>query len=372
MKAIILAAGASTRTYPLTIERPKPMLPLMNGTILDYTLGLLRDLGHVDEVIVVLHHKKEKIVQRYGDSYKGMKMTFVDQEEPLGTGHAILMTEYLFEDYDGSLLIINGDDIYSRDDIGRMMDSFPRVAVKRVTSPSNFGIFEFKNVDGKLIATGLEEKPRYPKSDIANIGCYHFGKDIFTYLRKVKPSPRGEIEVTDAIKRYIDWHDLELMQVLDFWIPVGYPWDLLTANEKLAGLSGGYPKPFIHETAELKKNVEITGYSIIGPGVKIENDTKIHNSIIMENTHVGGNSQIRDSIICPNVKIEKEFYAISESESRIKSAVKGAYIEISRSNFGCAIGDNTKVSKKITTHPGVKIWSDKNIFNITELTDDVH
>ena len=372
MKAILLAAGASTRVYPLTLTRPKPVLPLRNGTILDYTLSLLRDMGKIDEVIIVVNYKKEMIVDRFGDSYKGMKLTYVDQEEPKGTGHAVLCTEYLFDDYEGSILVMNGDDLYSREDVSRMLEKFPRVAVKRVTNPSSFGVFEFKNVDGKLIATGLEEKPRYPKSDMVNVGCYHFGKDIFTYLRKVKPSSRGEIELTDAIMRYIDWQDLELTQILDFWIPIGYPWDLLTANEFMAKLGGEHPKPIISEGVEIKKNVEITGYSIIGENVKINNDVKIHNSIIMDGAIIGQNSVIKDSIIGEDVFIDRDFTAISDTESRIRSAVKGGYIEVSRSSFGCAIGDSTKIAKKITVHPGVKIWPEKDIYNITEVTEDIH
>ena len=372
MKAIILAAGASTRTYPLTLTRPKPVLPLRNGTILDYTLNLLRDMAKIDEVVLVVNYKKEKIIEHFGDSYKGMKLTYVDQQEPKGTGHAVLCTEYVFEDYEDSILILNGDDIYSREDISRIIEKYPKVAIRKVNNPSSFGIFEFKNNDGRLIATGLEEKPRYPKSDLANVGCYHFGKDIFKYLKRVKPSSRGEIEITDAIMRYIDWNDLELMQILDFWIPVGYPWDLLTANEFLSKQNGNHPKPIIAESADIRKNVEITGYSIIGENVVIGNDCKITNSIIMDGASIGQNSVIKDSIIGENVKIDRDFNAVSFSEKRILSAVKGNYVEVSRENFGCAIGDNTKISKKVTILPGVKIWPDKDIYNVTEIKEDIH
>lgn len=367
MKAIVLAAGRSTRTFPLTVSRAKPMLPLLNGTVLSYTLDILRDMHSIEEVILVVHHGKDEIIKTFGDSYKGMSLTYVDQEEPMGTGHAVLMTEYLFGTEDDSVVIVNGDDIYNREDFSRLLKRSPSIAVRKVDNPKIFGIFEAREREGQLIATGLEEKPRYPKSDLANLGCYHLSTSIFTYLKKVKPSQRGEIELTDAIRRYIDWDDITLTRFNGMWIPIGYPWDLLTANDHL--MQGN--EPIIMDSVDMKRNVEITGNTIIGDGVRLGNDVVIENSIIMEGAQIGQGSAIRNSVIGRDVRIDKNFTAQDMNNGIITSAVKGQYVEVHRKRFGCAIGDGARISKKVTTHPGVKIWPDVNVNNVLVVDEDI-
>lgn len=373
MKAIILAAGASTRTYPLTLTRPKPLLPLMNGTVLDYTLSLLRDMNVIEEVILVVNYKKEMIMNHFGDSYKGMRITYVNQDEPMGTGHAVMVTEDLFNHMnDKSVLILNGDDIYSREDVAKVLEKYPSVAVKEVVDPSRFGVFEFKKEDAKLIATSLEEKPQNPKSNLANVGIYHFGIDFFTYLHKVKPSRRGELEITDAIRRFIDWNDIRLIKIQEHWLPIGYPWDLLSANEFLMTLANKMPRPIIDESVKMKgDNVEIVGASIIGKNVILGENVFIKNSIIMDNVTIGAHSIIKDSIIGENTSIEKECEIISETANKMYSKVQGQYVVINRSKFGCAIGDNVEIAKKATIYPGVKIWPNLSVQNKREIKEDI-
>ena len=372
MKAILLAAGKSTRTFPLTVHRAKPMLPLLNGCILGYTLDILRDMHSIDEVILVVHHGKGEIIERFGESYKGMTLTYVDQKEPMGTGHAVLMAEYLFNGSDDSVLIINGDDIYNREDLTKILKRKPAIAVRKVDNPRIFGIFESKENDGKLIATGLEEKPRYPKSDLANIGCYHLSTSIFTYLKKVKPSQRGEIELTDAIKRYIDWDDIELVRFSGTWLPIGYPWDLLSANDHLMDALHEKREPIISEDVEMKRDVEIIGNSIIREGVKLGNDVVIDNSIIMEGTQIAQGSVIRNSIVGKNVRIDKNVIVQDSSEGIITSSVKGEMTEVNRKKFGCVIGDNARISKKITIMPGIKVWPNVQVNNKLSIDKDVY
>ncbi|MFW6230986.1 MAG: sugar phosphate nucleotidyltransferase [Nanoarchaeota archaeon] len=370
MRAIILAAGASTRTYPLTATRPKPLLPLLDSTIISYTLDLLRDMGVIDEVIIVVNYLKDQIMDALGESHRGMKLTYVDQEEPLGTGHAVLKTEHLF-DTDSSVLIMNGDDLFSREDVAKVLEKYPRIAVKDVTHPERYGIFEMKHTDGKRIATGLEEKPRYPKSSLANVGIYHLGMDIFNYLHKIKQSPRGELELTDAVKRYIDWNDIELISMKEFWVPIGFPWDLLTANEFLMRRNGPV-KPIIDESATIKKGSEVRGTSIIGRDVKIGQGCLIENSIIMQGAQIASNSEVRDSIIGAYAYVDKEFITRSTSTTGIFSMVKGKKIKVERNALGCIIGDQSRLGKKITTLPGVKIWPACDVSNIREIDEDIH
>jgi NDP-sugar pyrophosphorylase family protein len=372
MKAIILAAGSSTRTFPLTVTRPKPLLPLMNGTVLDYTLGLLRDMNVIDEVILVVNYKKEMIMNRYGDSFKGMRITYVNQDEPMGTGHAVMVTEDLFNSMsDTSVLIMNGDDIFSREDVAKVLEKYPAIAVKEVIDPKKFGVFEFKKEDAKLIATSLEEKPENPKSNLANVGIYHFGIDFFKYLHKVKPSRRGELEITDAIRRYIDWNDIRLIKIHEHWLPIGYPWDLLSANEFLMTLANKMPRPIVDDSVRMKESVEIVGASIIGKDVTLGENVYIKNSIIMDGVTIGADSVIKDSIIGENTVIEKECEIISETANKMYSKIKDEYVVINRSKFGCVIGDNVEIAKKATIHPGVKIWPNVSIQNKRDIKEDI-
>jgi bifunctional UDP-N-acetylglucosamine pyrophosphorylase/glucosamine-1-phosphate N-acetyltransferase len=106
MHAVIMAAGKSTRTYPLTLTRPKPLLKIANRTILEHQLQALR--GIVDEAVVVVHYRKEMIVETFGDRFEDIALRYVDQGEPLGTGHAVLQCA---DHIRGAFIAMNGDDL---------------------------------------------------------------------------------------------------------------------------------------------------------------------------------------------------------------------------------------------------------------------
>ena len=364
MKAIILAAGASTRTYPLTLTRPKPLLPFLNKTIIEYMLDVLRDMGNITDVILVVNYKKEMIKDTLGDSYKGMKISYAFQDEPKGTGHGVYCARDYITNQDGSLLIINGDDIYSREDIARLIENKNSVLVKEVENPSLFGIFETRVKDGKLIARTLEEKPRSPRSCLANVGAYHFSIDIFKYIGKIKPSRRGELEFTDALRMYMDWHDIELVKVQEYWLPIGYPWDLLSATEKLLD------SPVISEKTNIDDSVIISDKTMIDSQVQIGKDSIIENSLIFKGARIGKGCVIKNSIIGENVKIEDHFETMDEAEE-LFSDVKGTRVDIERDKFGCVIGDNSQLRKEITTLPGVKVWPNITVYNTKSINNDI-
>src|SRR3989344_2071773 len=112
MQAVILAAGKSTRTYPLTLTRPKPLLKAANKTILEHNLDNLN--GAVDEVILIVGYKMEMIREKFGNNYNTIKIKYIEQKEQLGTGHAAMLAEPYIKD---KFILMAGDDIYSRDDI---------------------------------------------------------------------------------------------------------------------------------------------------------------------------------------------------------------------------------------------------------------
>jgi bifunctional UDP-N-acetylglucosamine pyrophosphorylase/glucosamine-1-phosphate N-acetyltransferase len=328
MKAIIMAAGKGTRTYPLTLTRPKPLLPILQQTIIENIFDTLLKVG-ITETILIVHYMKDKIEQKLGNQYKEMKITYVDQKEAKGTGHAPLMArKYITED---DVLIMNGDDLHSEEELRNVLKKCPSISVREVKTPQLYGIFEYEEKDGEMIATELEEKPEKPKSSLANIGIYYVGKDFFEYLDRLEISPRGELEITDAIKAYMKKKDVRLVKAEPYWLPIGHPWDLLTATEALIGKG------------------------VIGKNVKIGEGTIIENSLIFGDVEIGKNCKIRNSIIGFNVKIGDNFETLDAADE-IYSRLNGKTIKVNREKFGVTIGDNVIVEDNVTTYPGVKIW----------------
>ena len=137
-QAVILAAGESKRTAPLTLTRPKPLIKIANKTILEHNLDQL--LGLVDEVILIVGYKKEMITdyltEHFGDSYKGMKIAYVEQKEQLGTAHAVMSAKSRVH---RRFLVMNGDDLYSREDMKAMLQNKYAVLGKKVQDPSKYG-----------------------------------------------------------------------------------------------------------------------------------------------------------------------------------------------------------------------------------------
>ncbi|MDI6784712.1 MAG: sugar phosphate nucleotidyltransferase, partial [bacterium] len=187
-QAVIMAAGKSTRTYPLTLTRPKPLLPIANKSILEHMLDQF--LGLVDEVILIVGYRQEMIRAQFGDSYRGIRLKYVEQKEQLGTGHAAMQAESLIHD---RFILTNGDDLFSRKDMENSLKHTYATLGKEVEHPEKYGIFEIDN--SRLIK--VVEKSNTPPSKIANIGFYILDKKIFTLLKKIQKTDRDEYELTD-------------------------------------------------------------------------------------------------------------------------------------------------------------------------------
>ncbi|MCK4714932.1 MAG: nucleotidyltransferase family protein, partial [Candidatus Aenigmarchaeota archaeon] len=151
MKAVILAAGKSTRTYPLTLDRPKALIKVAGKPIIQHQLGLLEGLA--DEVIIVVGFRKDMIRQALGKEFQGIRLTYAEQDEQLGTGHALLAAEPFIGNE--PFLVMPGDDMFCREDIGNLLEDTPSVLAQEVEDPSSFGTWDEK--DG--FVSGFQEKP---------------------------------------------------------------------------------------------------------------------------------------------------------------------------------------------------------------------
>ncbi len=325
MKAVILAAGKSTRLLPLTSSRSKVMLTVANTTILEYNLEQLAATKAIDEAVIVVGFGSEEIMIRFGSSttFLGnqvvkarlvpsqigqspiahsaisgiaskddvesstknrINLKYAFQTEQLGTGHALLQAEKFLAG-EKKFLVLMGDDLYSSSDLKRCLSHGSCVLAKKVGNISSFG----KIVAEKGILKKLVEKPDESGSDLANAGCYVLPSSIFPMLRKLKKSNRGEYEITDAVQQLPN----VAAEEADFWQPITYPWSLLEANEALLRQKEK-SKPEIHKTAVVERYATLKGFVAVGKNTLIRNGTYIEGPVVIgDNCVIGPNCFIR-------------------------------------------------------------------------------
>ena len=204
MKALVLSGGAGTRLRPITHTSAKQLLPVANKPVLFYGLEAIRDAG-ITDVGLVVGDTAPAIEEAVGDgSAFGLKVTYLRQEAPLGLAHAVLIARTFLGDDDfvmylGDNFIVGG--------ISPLVDEFraarpdAQIMLTQVPDPREFGVAELDET-GQVV--GLEEKPQQPKSDLALVGVYMFTACVHEAVRNLKPSPRGELEITEAIQWLID------------------------------------------------------------------------------------------------------------------------------------------------------------------------
>lgn len=380
MKCIILAAGNSTRLYPLTATKPKPMLKIAGKTILEHNLTQLE--GLVDEVIIVIGYKEEMIKKFIGNSFGKIKITYIEEKERLGTAHALGMAEgKVF----GSFIVMNGDDLYSARDIKNCSRHKNCVLAKKVDDPSRFGVLLLENGKVKKIV----EKPKEFISDMANTGLYVLDEEIFQAIKNVKKSSRNEYELTDAISELAGQTEMNYETVKDCWSAVSYPWNLLEANEYLLGIAKGKiaKNAIVEKNATLKgeitagegtiikngvyiegpaiigkncvigPNCYIRSFTAIGDNSHIGNAVEIKNSIIGDNTNIAHLSYVGDSIIGDNCNLGGGTITanLRHDWKNIKCMIKGELKDTGRQKLGVIMGDGCKTGIHTSLYPGVKI-----------------
>lgn len=293
-KAIILAGGKSTRTYPFTLDRPKGLLKVCNIPIIEYTLKQLQNF--IKEIFIVVNYKEEMIIDYFRKNNMGFDIIFIHQNETIGTGNAILEAK---EALKNKTLILNGDDIYSKKDIEQCIKCEDySVLGQKVNTPERFGILQ---TDNKNYLKKLVEKPKEYVGDLANIGVYTLDNKIFDC--NIQISTRGEYEITDYVSYLAQNNKVKVHQANDLWIPIAYPIDLYKANfilfDKL-----GYKELLLGKNCQISKNISFKGKNIIENNVIIEDNVKIENSIICDGSIIKRGENIKNAIVTNNVKLE--------------------------------------------------------------------
>jgi len=242
MKAIIPAAGKGTRLKPLTDIAPKPLLPVYNKPMIFYPLLSLQEAGINDIIIVADKDNKNEFETFFGNGEKfGLNIEYVIQEKQLGIAHAIGMAEELVGEDD--IVVVHGDNIIE-DDITPIVKEFQKqsfniggkkvkgakISLKQVSDPKRFGIAEMK--DGKIIE--IVEKPNKPKSNLATVSPYFFDNRAFDIIRTLKPSDRGEYEISELADYYVKEGTATSSEITGAWFDVGTISTLHEASDYIA------------------------------------------------------------------------------------------------------------------------------------------
>ncbi len=225
MKAIILAAGEGKRMRPLTLHRPKPMLPVLGKPILHHLVDALP--SEITELIFVIGYQGEQIQKYFGNSFSGRPVTYVWQKQMLGNAHALGLCRYLLAQNERFLLLF-GDDLHSPKALKKLLRHERGVLVSQHPDPSRFGVYEV-DAHGRVI--GLEEKPQHPKSNLVAVGVYLLDTKIFNYEAPLNHV--GEHYLTDQIIQLVKDHEF-VVETTDFWHPIGFPDDLCAAEKLLS------------------------------------------------------------------------------------------------------------------------------------------
>lgn len=307
MKAVLLCAGAGTRLYPLTFVRPKHLLPVAGRAVLDWVLGDLAEAG-VDEAVFVIGAGGDRIRAFVGDGSRwNMRASFCVQHEAKGLAHALGCARPEVDD-DERFVMYLGDDLLG-DGIAAFADEFvasdaaASLIVKPVPDPRAFGVVVCE--DGAV--TLAVEKPEDPPSDLAIVGVYGFGPEIWEAIDSIEPSDRGELEITDAIEHLVAEGRVVTCQVTEgFWADAGSPEALLTANrfylQRLAhSIDGDVDGASIIEgEVEIAAGARITASRLLGP-CRIEADCAIEDSTVGPHVSLGAGCHVRGSTIIDSV-----------------------------------------------------------------------
>ena len=351
MKGLILSGGKGTRLRPITFTSAKQLVPVANKPVLFYGIESIRDAG-ITDIGIVVGDTKEEVKAAVGDgSAFGVRVTYIEQSEPLGLAHAVLVAE----DYlgDSSFVMYLGDNLILGG-IKELVREFEhdrpnaKILLARVPNPNQFGVAELS--DGKVVK--LVEKPEKPMSDLALVGVYMFDKNIMQAVKGIKPSGRGELEITDAIQYLID-HGFAVHphMVNGWWKDTGKLADMLEANrmvlDSLAMRIDGHVdssskvefKVVVQEGAEIINSV-VRGPAIIGKGARIVNSFVGPFTSLDKNVQVFG-SEIEHSIVL-------EGSIIQEVDRRIEDSLIGRNVEVGKSPlkptaYRFMLGDNSKV-----------------------------
>ncbi|WP_433254643.1 glucose-1-phosphate thymidylyltransferase [Streptosporangium sp. CA-135522] len=330
MKALVLSGGSGTRLRPLSHTIPKQLVPVANKPVLAYGLEAIRDAG-ITEVGLVVGDRMADIREAVGDGERfGLKVTYIPQSAPLGLAHAVVIARDFLGDDD--FLMYLGDNIVL-DGVTELVEGFrARPCDAQVTvhhaDPREGGLAVL-DADGRVLR--VEEKPKHPTGDLALMGMYVFTPVIHEAVRAISPSPRGELEITDAIGWLVQaGHDVRGHLYEGFWQDAGLIETLLESNQAVLDCLGSRIAGKVDDETEvigrviIEEQATVTRSRLVGPLV-------IGAGSIIDGSYVGPYSSVGEQCVIEDATVE---YSIVMDRVAIRD-VRGVY--------GSVIGTGTSV-----------------------------
>ncbi len=334
MRALVLSGGEGSRLRPITHTNAKQLIPVANKPVLFHALEDVRDAG-ITDVGIVVGHTAEEVRAAVGDgSAWGLSVTYIRQEAPLGLAHAVLTArdfvgEEPFVMYLGDNVLLGG--------ITRFVEEFERhrpnaqIFLARVPEPERFGVAV---LEGDRVVR-LVEKPREHLSDLALVGVYLFDATILEAAAAIRPSWRGELEITDAIQYLIDTgRTVRAEMVGGWWKDTGRPEDLLDANRMMLAVQ------------QPRVDGEVDPASRLEGGVVVEGGAKVVRSVIRGPAIVGDGSLIEDSELGPYTSVAPGCTIV---RSRVENTIvmEGCSIVDVRGLADSLVGRNVEIRRSV-------------------------
>ena len=352
MKGLILSGGKGTRLRPITHTSAKQLVPVANKPVLFYGIEAMAAAGIEEIGIIIAPETGDEIREVAGDgSAFGIAITYIEQDAPLGLAHAVLTAEPFIGD--SPFVMYLGDNLL-RDGIVELTNTFASEApdalilLTPVPDPEHYGVAEL--TDGSV--SRLVEKPANPQSDLALVGVYMFTQSIFEAARAIQPSPRGELEITDAIQWLVDGgRRVDPHIVHGWWKDTGQVQDMLEANRLILD-----DIEELHAGEVIDSRVE--GRVHIEPGARLERATVRGPAIIGAGTtvtdaYIGPYTALGDGVTISHAELEHSIVlsgsTIRDLESRVEASLIGSNVVIGRGPavpraYRFVVGDNAEIS----------------------------
>jgi len=350
LKGLVLSGGAGTRLRPITHTSAKQLVPVANKPVLFYGLESLRDAG-VREVGIVVGDTHAEIEAAVGDGTQfGLNVTYIRQDAPLGLAHAVLTAERFLGD--APFVMYLGDNLL-RDGIQELVAEFrdsdadAMILLQRVPNPQSYGVAELSA--GRVVR--LVEKPAEPQSDLALVGVYMFTPAILAAAKAIRPSARGELEITDAIQYLIDQGlRVEPSVVTGWWKDTGKLEDMLEANRLILDvleprLDGTLEDSTIEGRVVVEAGARLINSSVRGPAI-------IGAGALVEDAYVGPYSAISSGVVIRRAEVEHSIFLedsrVQDIDARIESSLVGRGVVIARSDakpraYRFMVGDSSSI-----------------------------
>ncbi|MGQ9586615.1 MAG: glucose-1-phosphate thymidylyltransferase [Anaerolineae bacterium] len=352
MKGLVLSGGKGTRLRPITYTSAKQLVPVANKPVLFRVIEAIAEAG-IDEIGIVVGDTAEEIQGAVGDGSRwDVRITYIRQEAPLGLAHAVKVAQpFLGQD---RFVMFLGDNVI-QGGIHRLIRQFEasewnsQIVLKEVSNPQQYGVAEL-NGEGQILR--LVEKPKTPRSNLALVGIYMFDHHVFEAVEAIKPSWRGELEITDAIQWLVDRGYRVYPYIHQgWWIDTGKMEDMLEANrlvlDELEHAIEGHvdANSQVNGKVTVQKGAEIINSTLRGPAI-IGEHSRIVNSYVGPFTSVYHHVLIEDSEIEHSIVLEHS--RIVGVPHRIEDSLIGRSVEIVRSPvkpkaYKMNLGDHSRV-----------------------------